>query len=75
MEGGCAKAVLLAKKEKDFYQPSQSHMASLREIFGTGVDHLVCTVRPVHHMKFVQLYHEIKNKNEDEINTCVGCLT
>ena len=61
VEGGCAKAVSLAKKEKDFYQPSQSHMASLREIFGTGVDHLVRTVRTVYHVKFILQYHEIKN--------------
>lgn len=37
-EGGCAKAVALALKEKASFKPSEKNMAALNAIFGDGVD-------------------------------------
>ena len=37
-EGGCTKAVLLAKKELDAYVPTPSNMVELKKTFGNGVE-------------------------------------
>lgn len=42
-EGGCAKAVALALKEKASFKPSEKNMAALNAIFGDGVNGRVIT--------------------------------